>query len=63
MVEQKTYTFDNLQVVQTIIDCGKDRTKHNDVSRFDGECWELLPESDPDHKKAIILMHNANTEA
>lgn len=55
---QTTYNFGNLEVTQTIIENGKEILKLNDVSRFNGEYWEILSAGDPDYSTAIILMHN-----
>lgn len=58
MTTQNTYTFGNLEITQTIIEDKTGTTKMNEVTIFNGEYFELLPETDENFKKAIILMHN-----
>jgi hypothetical protein len=58
MTTQNTYRDGNLQVTQTIIETATSITKINDVERFNGENWEILPPNDPDHQRAMIMMHN-----
>lgn len=59
-IDQKTYTYGNLQITHTIWTGKKDITKFNSVERLSecGTFWETLNPNDPDYKKAMILMIN-----
>jgi hypothetical protein len=59
MTTQYNYTFGNIEITQTVIIGKSGILKINEVSIFNGEYFELINQSHPDYKKAIILMHNA----
>jgi hypothetical protein len=58
-----TYTFGNLSITRTRIEGATTGVfKNIEVSRFNGEYWEILPSSDQDHQRVIIMALNKDNE-
>lgn len=62
MTKQTNQTFGNLSITKTRIEDKAGVMKFIEVTRFDGECYELLSPNDADYQKAIILSLNAENQ-
>lgn len=58
MTTQKTYNFGNLTITKTRIESKAGVTKFIEVTRFNGEIYEILDTQDPDYKRALIFSIN-----
>jgi len=58
LISQKTYTFDNLSIVKTVMADNRSRHTLLTIERNEGEYWLTLTPQDPDYAKAIKLMLN-----